>query len=215
MDVKFWIEDAEHNWSNWLGPIFFSWGWQGSTMSRLGDSKLRGGARREELCLGERGECVGGGACVGVCGCHLPPNAFYSTHPILSDSPALDHTIISNPPSGAMACALKLGWLVWARFKQEDQSWELVSGVGCSDPCMITSTWQSAERQLLTEKKWMETLMRSDLSIAFLAKWARTGDYGKKVGNGSSQCETCNSGFDVASSASITKHDCSSIQLNT
>ena len=61
----------------------------------------------------------------------------------------------------------------------------------------------------------METLMRSDLSIAFLAKWARTGDYGKKVGNGSSQCETCNSGFDVASSASITKHDCSSIQLNT
>ena len=59
----------------------------------------------------------------------------------------------------------------------------------------------------------METLMRSDLSIAFLAKWARTGDYGKKVGNGSSQCETCNSGFDVASSASITKHDCSSIQL--
>ena len=53
-----------------------------STMSRLGDSKLRGGARREELCLGESGECVWRVGLVWGCAGVTCPQCFlfYSPH---------------------------------------------------------------------------------------------------------------------------------------
>ena len=75
-----------------------------STMSRLGDSKLRGGAAGGlgELCLGEDGVCGGWGLCVCVCaGVTYPPMLSILPTPHLVElsqtpPPTLDHAILNK-----------------------------------------------------------------------------------------------------------------------